>query len=55
MSNDDKVKVRFLEDYTVKDERRGTPQAESYQKGKTYTLSAASATHFVTRGRAEII
>lgn len=48
------VKVRFLESYTVKDDRAGTPEETSYAAGKTYEMPESSAAHFISRGRAEI-
>lgn len=47
---DDKIKVKFVDDYEVQDEN-----AETFKKGKVYSMSAASAAHFVSRGRAEYV
>lgn len=47
------MKVKFTEDYTVKDEFEKDPKKSTqYQKGKTYELDEASASHFIGRGRA---
>jgi len=40
----DSVKVRFTRTYEVKDDER-----QVYEEGKTYTISDASAQHFVRR------
>lgn len=44
------VKVKFLQDYTVKDE-----EAKHYKKGSTSSLSQASAAHFISRGVAVLV
>ena len=48
-----KIRVKFLETRVVQDERVGTPDEEKYVKGKTYSLAAASANHWIKRGAAE--
>lgn len=50
-----KQTVKFLSDVAVKDERAGTPLAESYTKDQTVELSEASARHWVSRGKAEYV
>lgn len=44
--------IKFIEDYTVQDEREGTPDEESYNKGQRKAMEPASAEHFVSRGKA---
>ena len=46
-------KIRFLEDYTVDDYRKGTPDEEKYTGGKVYDLPLPSAEHFIRTLRAE--
>lgn len=43
------VSVRFVQDYTVQDERVGTPDEETYKKGDRKALVPTSAAHFVNR------
>ena len=40
----DTVKVRFTKTYQVKDD-----DAQVYEEGKSYSLSSASAQHFIRR------
>jgi hypothetical protein len=47
------VKIKFLENYTVKDEHEKTDKATRYKAGDTYEVSEATAAHFVGKGRAE--
>lgn len=47
---DDKIKVKFVEDYDVQAEN-----GKAFKEGKTYAMSEASAAHFVSRGRAEYV
>ena len=44
------VKIKFIEDYTVKDE-----EAKKFKEGKSYTLNEASAGHFISRGVAILV
>ena len=44
--------VKFLRDYVVDDERRGTEEEERYAKGQRKSFPEASAEHFVSRGAA---
>jgi hypothetical protein len=46
----DAVMVEFLRAHTVQDERRGTPDEESYAAGDLRILSRGSANHFISRG-----
>ena len=47
-------KIKFLRDYEVQDEHRGTPKATRYTKGKIVKVSEAAAQHFVSRGAADL-
>ena len=55
MSTAKKMIIKFTANYTVDDERAGTDQEESYQKGQRKSFEAASAEHFVSRGVAEYV
>lgn len=55
MSETNKVKIKFLTDYEVKDHRAGTKAAENYTKDKSYQLDERSAMHFVGRGLAVLV
>ena len=45
-----KRRIRFVEDYEVKDHRAGTSEAERYKAGRRVTVADSSAAHFVARG-----
>ncbi len=49
------VEIKFLSDYEVQDEMRGTEKATAFRKGERRKLPEASAHHFVGRGLAERI
>lgn len=49
-TDSNKVKIKFLRDYEVKDEHRGSPLATTYTEGKTYTVDERTAMHFTQRG-----
>jgi hypothetical protein len=44
------MKIRFLQDYQVKD-----PQGQTFKQGEIYDLAPDSARHFLSRRRAELI
>ena len=46
------VKIKFVEDYEVQDEKAGTDEATKYKKGKVVSMNEAAAAHFVRGGRA---
>lgn len=48
-------RVKFDQDYEVRDHRAGTPEAEKYKRGKTVKMVASSAAHFVARGLAHYV
>lgn len=49
------VKVKFLVDREVQDERAGTEHAQVFKANKTYELPQTSADRWVRRGVAVII
>jgi len=55
MANKNGIEIRFLRDYEVQDENAGTPDAEAYKAGKKTVVSPASASHFISRGAAEMV
>lgn len=56
MANEEKkVCIKFTQDYVVDDERKGTPEEESYKKGQRKFFVPRSAAHFVSRGAAEYV
>lgn len=44
------MKVRFVRDYTVKDE-----EGKEYKKGRVYDMSESSARHFLNRNAVEVV
>lgn len=44
-----KVKIEFIKNHTVQDERVGTPDEESYKEGDQRSMVPSSAEHFVSR------
>ena len=52
---DGKTRVRFLKKHIVDDERRGTPQEESYAEGDVVDFPDRSAQHFTSRQIAEVV
>lgn len=51
----DKVKIRFLETCIVDDENKGTPKEVKFKQGKIFTMSDASGSRWVRRGKAEYV
>lgn len=47
-----KVGIEFTQDYVVDDERKGTAEEESYEKGQRKFFTQSSADHFVNRDAA---
>lgn len=46
------MKVKFLEDREVQDATAGTRHAAKFKRNKVYTMSEASAHHWISRGSA---
>ncbi|WBU27583.1 hypothetical protein OOZ54_12850 [Rhodopseudomonas palustris] len=49
----EKVRIKFTETRVVDDHRKGTPEEQRFDAGKTYEMSARSADRWVKRGVAE--
>lgn len=44
------MKIRFLQDYVVRDEKEGTKEETAYKEKQAITVSASSAQHFINKG-----